>query len=156
MRRLRLIDSIPPTDGEEIPGALKIAFATQDRRRVDAHFGSAPTIVIYEVGPTGYRFVEAIEFDQVSGENGRHPDDGDDRVGAKVEAIAGCAILFSLAIGGMAAARVVNSRVYPLKLPSPEPIPDVIGRLQVMMRGAPPPWMRKLLHRETSLAFADE
>jgi nitrogen fixation protein NifX len=156
MRRLRLIDSIPPTDGEEIPGALKVAFATQDRRRVDAHFGSAPTIVIYEVGPAGYRFVEAIEFDQVSGENGRHRDGGDDHIGAKVEAIAGCAILFSLAIGGMAAARVVNNRVYPLKLPSPEPIPDVIGRLQVMIRGAPPPWMRKLLHRETSLAFADE
>jgi nitrogen fixation protein NifX len=156
MRRLRLIDSFPPTDGKEIPGALKVAFATQDRRRVDAHFGSATTIVIYEVGPTGYRFVEAIAFDQVSGENGRHPDDGDDRVGAKVEAIVGCSILFSLAIGGMAAARVVNSRVYPLKLPSPEPIPDVIGRLQVMMRGAPPPWMRKLLHCETSLAFADE
>jgi nitrogen fixation protein NifX len=108
------------------------------------------------VGPTSYRFVEAIEFDQVSGENGRHPDDGDDHVGAKVEAIAGCAILFSLAIGGMAAARVVNNRVYPLKVPSPEPIPDVIGRLQVMIRGAPPPWMRKLLHRETNLAFADE
>jgi nitrogen fixation protein NifX len=156
MRRLRLIDSIPPTDGKEITSALKVAFATQDRRRVDAHFGSAPTIVIYEVGPTSYRFVEAIEFDQVSGENGRHPDDGDDHVGAKVEAIAGCAILFSLAIGGMAAARVVNNRVYPLKVPSPEPIPDVIGRLQVMIRGAPPPWMRKLLHRETNLAFADE
>jgi len=51
---------------------------------------------------------------------------------------------------------VVNNRIYPLKLPSPEPILDVIGRLQVMMRGAPPPWMRKLLHRESSLAFADE
>jgi nitrogen fixation protein NifX len=155
MRRLRLIDSISQ-GGAAIPGALRIAFATRDMRRVDAHFGSAPAIAIYEVGPAESRFVEAIAFDQVSGENGRHPDDGDDRVGAKVEAISDCAILFSLAIGGGAAARVVNYGVYPLKLPSPEPIPDVIGRLQTMMRGAPPPWIRKLLRPEASLAFTDE
>lgn len=156
MRRLQIIEPGQPSESTEIPGALKIAFATQDLHRVDAHFGSAPAIVIYEVGPSDYRFVEAIQFDHVSSESGRHPDDGDDRVGAKIEAIAGCAMLFSLAIGGVAAARVVNNKVYPLKLPTPEPITDVIGRLQTMLRGSAPPWLRKLMHRETNLAFAEE
>jgi nitrogen fixation protein NifX len=155
MRRLQVIEAGQEQESGDSVGGLKIAFATQDLKRVDSHFGSAPAIVIYEVSPTGSRFVEAVQFDQVSNQNGHHPEDGDDHVGAKVEAISGCAMLFTLAIGGVAAARVVNNKVYPLKLPAPEAITDVIGRVQTMLRGTPPPWMRKLLHREQA-AFLDE
>lgn len=156
MRRLQVIES-KPADGEiPLPGALKIAFATQDLHRVDSHFGSAPAIVIYEVGPSDCRFIEAVQFDSVSGQDGQHGDEVDDRIGSKIEAVAGCAMLFSLAIGGAAAARVVNSGVYPLKLPSCEAIPEVIERVQTMMRGTPPPWMRKLLYRDQSFSFVEE
>ena len=156
MRRLHLIEA--QDEHQPVEGALKIAFATQDMKRVDSHFGSAPAIVIYEVGPSGYRFVEAVQFDQVSNQNGGHIDDGesDDRIGAKVSALTGCAMVFSLAIGGVAAARVVNNKVYPLKLPAAEAITDVIGRVQTMMNGTPPPWMRKLLARSDANAFLDE
>lgn len=148
MRRLQLIESDEAQSAAAIPGGLKIAFATQDMHHVDAHFGSARSIVIYEVGVDDYRFVEAVQFDSVSGEDGKHPDEGEDWVGAKVKAITGCAMLFSLAIGGVAAARVVNNRVYPLKLPAPEAITDVIRRVQTMLRGSPPPWLRKLMNRD--------
>lgn len=156
MRRLHLIESGPEEAPSEITGALKIAFCTQDLRRVDSHFGSAPSIVIYEVGPKEHRFIEAVQFDTVSAQDGVHVEDGEDRIGAKVEAVSGCAMLFSLAIGGVAAARVVNAKVYPLKLPKVEAITDVIGRVQVMMNGTPPPWMRKMLSKDQALAFADE
>jgi nitrogen fixation protein NifX len=157
MRRLQVIENTPE-DSAPAAKALKIAFATQDLHRVDSHFGSAPAIVIYEVGPTEYRFLEAVQFDQVSNQDGRHIDDsdGDDRIGAKVQALTGCAMLFSLAIGGVAAARVVNNRVYPLKLPAAEAITDVIGRIQTMMNGTPPPWLRKLLFQDDAAAFLDE
>lgn len=149
MRRLHLIDREQEQQMGTIDGALKVAFATEDLRRVDSHFGSAPALVIYEVGPSAHRFLEAVQFDQVSNQTGVHIDDadGDDRIGAKVSALEGCAMVFSLAIGGVAAARVVNAKVYPLKLPAPEAITDVISRLQTMMNGTPPPWMRKLLHK---------
>jgi nitrogen fixation protein NifX len=156
MRRLQVIESNPDESSDAIPGALKIAFSTQDLHRVDAHFGSAPTIVIYEVGPKAHRFVEAIQFEQVSGQDGHHTEDGDDRIGAKVEAITGCVMLFSLAIGGVAAARVVNAKVYPLKLPASDTIVNVIGRVQTMMNGTPPPWLRKLLNGDRPLDFVDE
>ena len=156
MRRLHLIEAKPEDEQSPVDGALKIAFATQDLRHVDSHFGSAPAIVIYEVGPSESRFLEAVQFDQVSNQNGVHvEDDSDDRIGAKVEAITGCALLFSLAIGGVAAARVVNNKVYPLKLPAPEAITDVIGRVQTMMKGTPPPWMRKLLNKGNAMAFLE-
>jgi len=156
MRRLQVVETKLEEEDADAPGALRIAFATQDLHRVDSHFGSAPAIAIYEVAPSGYRFIEAVQFDSVSNQDGQHGDDGDDRVGAKIEAVAGCAMLFSLAIGGAAAARVVNSGVYPLKLPACEPIAEVIGRVQAMLRGTPPPWLRKLLHRDQSHAFAEE
>jgi predicted Fe-Mo cluster-binding NifX family protein len=41
---------------------MKIAFATQDKERVDAHFGWAKSIVVYEIGAAGHHFVESFEF----------------------------------------------------------------------------------------------
>ncbi|MET3255451.1 putative Fe-Mo cluster-binding NifX family protein [Bradyrhizobium japonicum] len=35
---------------------MKVAFATQDLRRVDAHFGWAKNIAIYDVAPSGHVF----------------------------------------------------------------------------------------------------
>jgi nitrogen fixation protein NifX len=157
MRRLQLIDTDAAEEPAEIPGGLKIAFATQDRRRVDAHFGSAKSLMIYEVGADACRFLEAVQFDAVSDETGDH-DDGDDRLSAKVAAVNGCAMLFVLAIGGVAAARVVNNRVHPVKVTAPEAISDVIERVQTMLRGSPPPWMRKLMNqgRQRDYDFLDD
>lgn len=124
---------------------MKIAFATQDLQTVDAHFAGARAFAVYEVGPDTRRFVEAVEFSTTSAEDGVHREDGDDRVGPRVAALEGCALLFVRAIGGPAAAKVVNARVMPLKLPKPEPIETVIDRVQDMLKGTPPPWLRKVL-----------
>jgi nitrogen fixation protein NifX len=148
VRRLRLVD--PEAAGADSaaakPGAgtMKVAIATQDLKTVDAHFAGARTIVIYEVSTEGSRMLEAIRFDQISGEDGVH-DDQDDRIGPRLDAIRGCQLLFVRAIGGPAAARVVNARVHPIKVTSDEPIGDVLGRCQAMLKGNPPPWLRKVL-----------
>ena len=36
---------------------MRIAFATQDQQRVDAHFGWAKHLAVYEISPEGYDFV---------------------------------------------------------------------------------------------------
>jgi nitrogen fixation protein NifX len=124
---------------------MRIALATQDRQRVDAHFASARTFMFYDVGPEGHTFLEAVQFDVVSTEEGAHREDGEDRLGAKIAALEGTALLFCRAIGGPAAARVVRANVHPIKLPDDEPIPQVIERVRVMLNGNPPPWLRKVL-----------
>jgi nitrogen fixation protein NifX len=121
---------------------MRIAFATHDRTTVDAHFASARTFLLYDVGADRVSFHEAVQFESVSDEDGRH-DDGDDRLAAKIDALSGCAVLFVRAIGGPAAARVVRARVHPVKLPQPEPIAGVIERLRAMLATNPPPWLRK-------------
>ena len=124
---------------------MRIAFATQDRARVDAHFASARTFLFYEVTPDGHSLAEAVQFDTVSGEDGQHSDDGEDRLTAKIDALAGTALLFVRAIGGPAAARVVRARVHPIKLPEDEPIAQVIERVRTMLTTNPPPWLRRAI-----------
>jgi nitrogen fixation protein NifX len=124
---------------------MRIAFATHDLRTMDAHFGGARNFAIYSVSTEGYRFEEAIRFDGSSGENGVHADADDDRITPRVDAIEGCALLFVLAIGGPAAAKVVNRRIHPVKLPHPEPIDQVLERVRDMLRTSPPPWLRKVM-----------
>jgi nitrogen fixation protein NifX len=53
---------------------------------------------------------------------------------------------------------VVASKIHPVKLPSPEPILDVLDRLVQVLKGTPPPWLRKALLKgqERSFEFEDE
>jgi nitrogen fixation protein NifX len=137
---------------------MKVAFATQDLHMLDAHFAGARNLAIYDVSADGYRFVEAVRFLAISNEDGRHSEPGDDRIASRLAAIDGCALLFVLAIGGPAAARVVNLRVHPVKLPRPEPILDVVERVRVMLNGNPPPWLRRAInaHVTPERSFLDE
>ncbi|WP_292533457.1 nitrogen fixation protein NifX [Methylocystis sp.] len=119
---------------------MKIAFATQDLKRVDAHFGWAKNIAIYEIGPEGHVFVEAIQFDGDLKEDGN-----EDKLAPKIDAIKDCAILYVAAIGGSGAARVVANNIHPMKVNQPEPISELLDKLQEVLRGVPPPWLRKAL-----------
>lgn len=132
---------------------MKVAFATQDMQRVDAHFGWAKNIAIYEVSSEGHRFVEAVQFDGDLKEDGN-----EDKLAPKIDAIKGCAILYVAAIGGSGAARVVASNIHPVKVREPEAIDDILVKMQEVLRGNPPPWLRKALMkgRERSFNFDEE
>lgn len=41
---------------------MRVAFATQDLVTVNAHFGWAGHVMIYEVSPEGYAHVETHDF----------------------------------------------------------------------------------------------
>lgn len=132
---------------------MKVAFATQDLKRVDAHFGWARNIAVYEVSPEGHSFVEAIQFDGDLQEDGN-----EDKLAPKLEAIADCAILYIAAIGGSGAARVVARNIHPVKVPQPEDIGEILDKLQAVLKGTPPPWLRKALMKgqERSFEFEEE
>jgi nitrogen fixation protein NifX len=119
---------------------MKVAFSTQDKQRVDAHFGWAKHLAVYDVTAEGYRYVQTFDF------GGELQEDGnEDKLSPKLAAIADCAILYVAAIGGSAAARVVAVKIHPIKVAQPEPILDILEKLQDVLRGTPPPWLRKAL-----------
>lgn len=132
---------------------MKVAFATQDQQRVDAHFGWARHLAVYEIDGAGYKFVQDFGFGEDLAEDGN-----EDKLGPKLAAIADCAIVYVAAIGGSAAARVVASKIHPVKVNQPEPILDILDKLQEVLKGTPPPWLRKALLKgqERSLDFDDE
>lgn len=127
---------------------MKVAFATQDLKRVDAHFGWAKNIAIYEISPDGYRFLEAIQFTGDLQEDGN-----EDKLAPKIDAIRDCAILYVGAIGGSGAARVVAANIHPMKVNQPEDITDLLGKLVDVLRGVPPPWLRKALMKGKERVF---
>jgi len=132
---------------------MKVAFATQDLERVDAHFGWAKHIAIYDLEPEGYTFLTAVEFE------GDLKEDGDeDKLAPKLEAIKDCAILYVAAIGGSGAARVVAQNIHPMKVDQPEIIADLLEKLRGVLNGTPPPWLRKVMMKgkERVLQFDDE
>ncbi|NMG43849.1 nitrogen fixation protein NifX [Aromatoleum toluvorans] len=132
---------------------MKVAFTTQDLQRVDAHFGWAKNIAVYDVRPDGYDFVETFVFDGDLQEDGN-----EDKLAPKLDAIRDCAILYVAAIGGSGAARVVANKIHPVKVPQPEPIMDILDKLQATLAGTPPPWLRKALMKgeEREFDFEDE
>lgn len=132
---------------------MKVAFATQDLKRVDAHFGWAKTIAIYEIAPEGHTFIEAVQFDDDLQEDGN-----EDKLAPKIAAIKDCAILYVAAIGGSGAARVVANNIHPIKVAQPEDIGELLNKLCAVLKGTPPPWLRKALlkDQERTFDFEDE
>lgn len=127
---------------------MKVAFATQDLKRVDAHFGWARNISIYELEPEGHKFLETIEF------QGDLQEDGDeDKLAPKIEAVKDCAILYVAAIGGSGAARVVAKNIHPMKVSKPENIEELLDKLQAVLNGNPPPWLRKVMNKGKIRSF---
>ena len=127
---------------------MKVAFATESLHTVDAHFGWASKIVIHEVTPQGHQLLEVFQFKGELAEDG-----SEDKLLPKLEAIRDCAILYVAAIGGSAAAKVVNLKVHPIKVAQPEPIAELLQKLQAVLAGTPPPWLRKVLAKDKPRTF---
>lgn len=119
---------------------MKVGFATQDGQQVDAHFGWARHIALYDLSAEGYHHLDTVDF-----VDGLREDGDDDKLTPKLEAVRDCSILYVAAIGGSAAARVVALKVHPVKVAQPEPISAILDRLQEVLRKTPPPWLRKAM-----------
>ncbi|MBF2003926.1 nitrogen fixation protein NifX [Chlorogloeopsis fritschii PCC 9212] len=130
---------------------MKIAFTTNDRVHINAHFGWAKTIDIYEISSEGFQFVETLNF------GGNLKEDGnEDKLVPKLNALVDCTIVYVSAIGGNAAARLIKKGVTPVKARTEqEKITDVLENLVRTLQGSPPPWLRKALQQK-SRSFEDE
>ncbi|MCS6813149.1 MAG: nitrogen fixation protein NifX [Cyanobacteria bacterium] len=124
---------------------MKIAFTTSDNIHIDAHFGSARQIDVYDVDRTGYTFVNTLKFDGNLNEDGN-----EDKLLPKIAALHDCTIVYVSAIGGSAASRLIKHRITPIKARSEDQsITDVLTELVKTLNGSPPPWLRKALQQRS-------
>lgn len=118
---------------------MKVAFASTDKTHIDEHFGQAENFYIWEIGP------ELAEFSGVVQVRADGPGHSDDKIEARAAALAECALVYVAEIGGPAAARLVAKKIHPIKSKDCEVITSVVGKLQEVLRGNPPPWLRKAM-----------
>lgn len=128
---------------------MKIAFTTSTGETIDQHFGQCQSFHIWEVGPD-----EAAFLDEVS--VGEHGDDEEDRITARAKVLSDCAIVYTMQIGGPAAAKLVAQRIHPMKTNSEVNLKETVERLQEVLRGNPPPWLRKAMNKGTASSFMEE
>ena len=132
---------------------MKVAFTTSDNLHVNAHFGWAKNIDLYEVSPSGFSFVSTLDFGSDLKEDGN-----EDKLVPKIEALKGCTLLYVSAIGGSAAARLINRNVTPIKARTDQDkIDDILNELVKTLKGNPPPWLRKVLRQDSEpVNFEDD
>jgi nitrogen fixation protein NifX len=119
---------------------LRIAVATTDGTLVDEHFGRCVRFDVYDLDAAGAELTATRELGPaLSHEEGAVED--------RLAAVLDCAIVHVTSIGPGAAARVVNAGIMPLKVTESTPVADVLTRLQAVLAGSPPPWLRKLVRR---------
>lgn len=116
---------------------LTAAFATADGVHVDAHFGRCARFDIYDIT------ADSVELREVRSVASSEVDSQDDRFRARLDALAGCVLVCVASIGPGAAAQVVKARIHPLKTAESTTISSVLARLQIVLQGTPPPWLRK-------------
>jgi nitrogen fixation protein NifX len=124
---------------------MKIAFTTSDRVHINAHFGWAKEIDVYEISTEGYQFIETLKF-----EGELKEDKNEGKLLSKLDALTDCTIVYVSEIGGSAAARLIKKRVTPIKARSQEEeISQILDKLVQTLKGSPPPWLRKALQQKT-------
>jgi nitrogen fixation protein NifX len=136
---------------------MRVAFTSTDGERVDEHFGQATHFHVWEVEADRAAFVGIVGAfggqGRTHGHGPEHVDglgagaspDEDDRIASRANAIAGCTLVYTLQIGGPAAAKLVARRIHPMKTGTEIAVAAAVERLQAVLRGKPPPWLRKAL-----------
>jgi len=127
---------------------MKVAFTSSTGETIDQHFGQCQNFQIWEIGPDEAQQVATISGISVEG-------DEEDRITARGNALAECAIVYTMQIGGPAAAKLVARRIHPMKTNSEVPVAEMVGKLQEVLRGNPPPWLRKAMNKEQAASFLD-
>ena len=128
---------------------MKVAFTSSSGEMIDQHFGQCQNFHVWEIGPDEAHPVAAISGIFADG-------DEEDRITARGNALADCAIVYTMQIGGPAAAKLVARKIHPMKTNSEVPVAEIVGRLQEVLKGNPPPWLRKAMNKESVGSFIEE
>jgi nitrogen fixation protein NifX len=149
---------------------LKAAFATGDRIEVNAGFEQSSQIVVYEVSTTGARECDAMTYQNATSASGHHGRNGkggpgggggcggcggskkkeepinESEILSRVASLDGVSVLFvNKTLNAFSVLALSEARIFTVKVDDQREIADVIIRLQEMLRGDPPLWLRRAL-----------
>lgn len=111
---------------------IKVAFFTNDLKNINAHFGSADQFVQYDVDAQKFSLSKVVSTEG-------------ERTDGRIELLRGVDIVYCTEIGPAAAARVVNSHIFPIKYKEVVSIEEELVKLSHMLSSNPPPFIKKIL-----------
>ena len=117
--------------------SLRVALTSNQDEMVNGHYGSCLRVLIYDVSATQHQLVDVRAMPSDS--------KGEERAIAMLDKIRDCQMLFTLSIGGPAAARVTRANIHPIKKPAPISADQLLGELTDVIATNPPPWIKRFL-----------
>jgi len=128
--------TIKVTSNTQSEGSIRVAFATNDNENIDAHFGSAKQFNIYDISKDDCEISTIIKIKEK---------DVDKTVGLLKDVD----IVYFVNIGATAAAKIINSGIFPIKYKEVVSIDEEIKKLIEMLNGTPAPFIKKILQRKS-------
>lgn len=143
---------------------FKVAFATSDRSTVDQHFGASAGFAIYAVDSEHAQLIEVVEY---PAESGDAPIDGNEaaeqayacsagisrqpnELADKIAALADCAAVYCLAVGGSAVRQLLACGIQPVRLESACAIESLLLELRQAIRVGGVAWIDKRVKRDAA------
>lgn len=121
----------------ELPDSIRIACASEHGECLNGSFGTCARFLIYQISPSASRLID-LRQPPIPGAD-------EDRYSLRAELLQDCQLLYTLSIGGPAAARVIRAGVHPVKVPRPIAASEVVKELQQVLASTPPPWLAKAM-----------
>jgi nitrogen fixation protein NifX len=131
------LPKIEPYQEGDMPNSIRVAVASDNHEQLDGHFGSCQRYLIYQLS--------AHEIWLIDIRSALEADLHDDRNAARVGLIRDCHVVYVMAVGGPAAAKVIQANIYPMKKDHGGNAREILSELQQAIATAPPPWLAKIL-----------
>ena len=128
---------------------LKVAFASTDRARVNQHFGAAEGFVVYEVTPDKATLVGVAEFAEEA------MDGNEDKLGAKVDFLDGCAAVYVMAIGASAIKKLMARGIQPIRVDAVDAVDDLLREISRAMSEGGVTWIDRAIAAQTKVKAED-
>lgn len=124
------------SDGD-MPGSIRVAFASNKGEELDGHFGSCRHFLVYQMDTNEARLIDIRSTENIS-------DEGDKNAN-RAAIVDDCDVMYVVSIGGPAAAKVVKAGIHPIKQPAGGNAKEKLSELQDVLAGTPPPWLAKAM-----------
>ena len=143
---------------------LKVAFASDDRATINQHFGAAAGFAIYALDGERWQLVELAEFppetmdgneNEVSEQAnacGAGVSRSQNKLAAKVAALAGCAAVYCLAAGASAVKQLLAAGIQPIRLDDGAEIEPLLKQISAAINDGGITWVAKALRKEGDAA----
>jgi len=116
---------------------------------IDEHFGQAESFTIWEVAPYEAYMAETVQVKKLG-------EDEEDKIESRVALLKDCVIVYTMQIGGPAAAKLVANRIHPMKTTAEVPVAETVLKLQQVLNGNPPPWLKKAMLMDKRAPFSED